>query len=411
MLSNITINQGRLWDSIMEMAKIGATAKGGCNRLALTDLDREARELFISWCKDAGCSITIDRMGNIFARRPGRNSALDPVAFGSHLDTQPTGGKFDGVFGVLAGLEVVRTLNDHSYETDAPLEIVVWTNEEGSRFAPAMIASGVFAGVFSEEYGMSRADLDGKTIGEELNRIGYRGEAPCGGRPFKALFEAHIEQGPILEAENKTIGAVTGIQGIRWFECTVTGNESHAGTTPMTMRRDALLGVARIVDEINLIAKAHAPDAVSTVGLLQVHPNSRNVIPGSVFFTVDLRHADADVLREMADELQEAVNRVTSELSLTHDLHEIWYSPPAPFDKSCIESVRRAAEEAGYAYRDIVSGAGHDAGNISKVAPTAMIFVPCAGGISHNESESATPEDLAAGCNVLLRAVLTHASA
>jgi len=411
MLSNITINQARLWDSIMEMAKIGATAKGGCNRLALTDLDREGRDLFISWCKDAGCSITIDSMGNIFARRPGKNDALEPVAFGSHLDTQPTGGKFDGVFGVLAGLEVVRTLNDHSYETDTPLEIVVWTNEEGSRFAPAMIASGVFAGVFTEDYGMSRADLDGKTIGEELNRIGYRGDAPCGGRPFKALFEAHIEQGPILEAENKTIGAVTGIQGIRWFECTVTGNESHAGTTPMTMRRDALLGVARIVDEINLIAKGHAPDAVSTVGLLQVHPNSRNVIPGSVFFTVDLRHADAHVLREMADELYEVVNRVTSELSLTHDLHEIWYSPPAPFDKSCIESVRRAAEEAGYAYRDIVSGAGHDAGNISKVAPTAMIFVPCAGGISHNESESATPEDLAAGCNVLLRAVLAHASA
>ncbi len=411
MLSNITINQARLWDSIMEMAKIGATAKGGCNRLALTDLDREGRDLFISWCKDAGCSITIDSMGNIFARRAGKNDALEPVAFGSHLDTQPTGGKFDGVFGVLAGLEVVRTLNDHSYETDTPLEIVVWTNEEGSRFAPAMIASGVFAGVFTEDYGMSRADLDGKTIGEELNRIGYRGDAPCGGRPFKALFEAHIEQGPILEAENKTIGAVTGIQGIRWFECTVTGNESHAGTTPMTMRRDALLGVARVVDEINLIAKAHAPDAVSTVGLLQVHPNSRNVIPGSVFFTVDLRHPDAEVLRDMADELQEAINRVTSELSLTHDLHEIWYSPPAPFDKSCIESVRRAAEEAGYSYRDIISGAGHDAGNISKVAPTAMIFVPCAGGISHNESESATPEDLAAGCNVLLRAVLAHASA
>jgi N-carbamoyl-L-amino-acid hydrolase len=411
MLSNIKINQGRLWDSIMEMAKIGATPKGGCNRLALTDLDRQGRDLFISWCKEAGCSVTVDRMGNIFARRPGKKNSLEAVGCGSHLDTQPTGGKFDGVFGVLAALEVVRTLNDHAYETDAPIEVAVWTNEEGSRFAPAMIASGVFAGAFSEEYGMSREDLDGKTIGEELDRIGYRGEAPCGGRPFKAFFEAHIEQGPILEAENKTIGVVTGIQGIRWFECTVTGNESHAGTTPMSMRRDALLGAARIVDEINLIAKAHAPNAVSTVGLLQVHPNSRNVIPGSVFFTADLRHPDDAVLAEMAGDLEAIVDRLTSDLGLTHDLHEIWYSPPAPFDKSCIASVRNAAEKAGYAHRDIVSGAGHDAGYISKVAPTAMIFVPCAGGISHNESESATPEDLEAGCNVLLRAVLAHASA
>jgi N-carbamoyl-L-amino-acid hydrolase len=411
MLSNIQINQSRLWDSIMEMAEIGATSKGGCNRLALTDLDRQGRDLFISWCREAGCTISIDRMGNIFARRPGKDGTLDPVVFGSHLDTQPTGGKFDGVFGVLAALEVVRTLNDHSYETDAPLEVAVWTNEEGSRFAPAMIASGVFAGVFTEDYGMSRADLDGKTIGEELERIGYKGEAPCGGRPFRAFFEAHIEQGPILEAENKTIGVVTGIQGIRWFECTVTGNESHAGTTPMTMRRDALLGAARMIEEINLIAEAHAPDAVSTVGLLQVHPNSRNVIPGSVFLTVDLRHPDDAVLNEMAHELEAIADRVTQELRLTHNLHEIWYSPPAPFDKTCIASVRRAAEDAGYAHRDIISGAGHDAGYISRVAPTAMIFVPCAGGISHNESESATPEDLAAGCNVLLRAVLAHSAA
>src|SRR5258706_1519510 len=411
MLTNIKINQDRLWDSIMEMAKIGATPKGGCNRLALTDLDKQGRDLFISWCKAAGCAITVDRMGNIFARRSGKNDALDPVALGSHLDTQPTGGKFDGVFGVLAALEVVRTLNDHAYETYCPIEVAGWTNEEGLRFAPAMIVSGVFAGVFSEDYGMSRADLDGKTIGEELVRIGYRGEAPCGKRPFKAFFEAHIEQGPILEAENKTIGVVSGIQGIRWFECTVTGQESHAGTTPMKMRRDGLLGVARIVDEINLIAQVHAPDAVSTVGLLHVSPNSRNVIPGSVFFAVDLRHPDDAVLLEMANDLEAIVDRVTSELKLTHNLQEIWYSPPAPFDKACIASVRRAAEEGGYAHRDIVSGAGHDAGNISRVAPTAMIFVPCAGGISHNESESATPEDLAAGCNVLLRAVLEHASA
>ncbi len=392
------------------MAKIGATPKGGCNRLALTDLDRQARDLFIAWCKEAGCAVSVDSMGNIFARREGKHNTAEPVVCGSHLDTQPTGGKFDGAFGVLAALEVVRALNDHAYETDAPIEVAVWTNEEGSRFAPAMIASGVFAGVFSEDYGLSRADLDGKTIGEELARIGYRGEVPCGGRRFKAFFEAHIEQGPILEAENKTIGVVTGIQGIRWFECTIAGNESHAGTTPMAMRRDALLGASRIVDRLNGIALAHAPDAVATTGLLQVHPNSRNVIPGSVFFAVDLRHPDDAVLAEMAKELFATVDAVTAELMLTHDLHEIWHNPPVPFDRACVDSVRRAAEEAGYPYREIISGAGHDAGNIAKVAPTAMIFVPCAGGISHNEAESAKPEDLAAGCNVLLRAVLAHAS-
>ncbi len=411
MLKNIQVNKERLWDSLMEMAQIGGTEKGGCARLALTDLDRQGRDLFVRWCREAGCTITVDRMGNIFARRPGRNNDLPPVVCGSHLDTQPTGGKFDGVFGVLAGLEVIRTLNDYKYETDAPVEVSVWTNEEGSRFAPAMVASGVFAGVFTEEYGLSRADLDGKTMGEELERIGYKGDLAVGGRPFKAFFEAHIEQGPILEAEKKTIGIVQGIQGIRWFECTVTGVESHAGTTPMNRRKDAMLGVSRIVDRINKIALGHAPFAVSTVGLVKVNPNSRNVIPGSVFFSVDLRHPDDATLLAMKAELEAATNDVCAELGLTHDLHEIWYNPPAPFDPDCIASVRQAAEEAGYSHMDIVSGAGHDAGYLCKVAPTAMVFVPCEDGISHNEVENATPEDLAAGCNVLMRAMLAHASA
>jgi len=410
-LKNIQVNKERLWDSLMEMAKIGGTEKGGCARLALTDLDRDGRDLFVRWCKEAGCTVTVDRMGNIFARRAGKNNDLPPVVCGSHLDTQPTGGKFDGVFGVLAGLEVIRTLNDYNYETDAPVEVSVWTNEEGSRFAPAMVASGVFAGVFTEEYGLSRADLDGRTMGEELDRIGYKGDLAVGGRPFKAFFEAHIEQGPILEAEKKTIGIVQGIQGIRWFECTVTGVESHAGTTPMNRRKDAMLGVSRIVEKINAIALAHAPFAVSTVGLVKVNPNSRNVIPGSVFFSVDLRHPDDATLLAMKAELEAATNAVCTELGLTHDLHEIWYNPPAPFDKDCIASVRQAAEEAGYSHMDIVSGAGHDAGYICKVAPTAMVFVPCEDGISHNEVENATPEDLAAGCNVLMRAMLAHASA
>ena len=406
---NLQINQQRLWDSLMAMAKIGATEKGGNKRLALTDLDREGRDLFVRWCKEAGCAVSVDRMGNIFARRQGR-ADLPPVVTGSHLDTQPTGGKFDGVYGVLAGLEVVRTLNDFNYETDAPVEVTVWTNEEGSRFAPAMVASGVFAGVFTEEYGLSRADADGKTIGEELKRIGYFGEQKVGGRPFKAFFEAHIEQGPILEAERKTIGVVQGIQGIRWFDVTITGRESHAGTTPMNRRKDALLGAARIIDRVNAIALAHPP-GVSTVGMARVAPNSRNTIPGSVFFSVDLRHPRDEVLVRMKSDLEAALREICDALGLSGTCVEIWHSPAAHYHPDCIDAVRRAADALGYAQRDIVSGAGHDAGYISRVAPVGMIFVPCADGISHNEVESATPEDLAAGCNVLLRAMLDHASA
>jgi N-carbamoyl-L-amino-acid hydrolase len=348
-------------------------------------------------------------MGNIFARRKGKRDDLPPVVAGSHLDTQPTGGKFDGVYGVLAGLEIVRTLNDVGFETEAPIEIAVWTNEEGSRFAPAMVASGVFAGIFTEEYGHARADLDGRTIGEELKRIGYFGEAQVGGRPFRAFFEAHIEQGPILEAEKKTIGVVQGIQGIRWFEATVTGSESHAGTTPMNRRKDALLGSAILIERINRISLDHPP-GVSTVGLLQVSPNSRNTIPGSVFFTVDLRHPEDSALAAMTAALQAAFDEVCGQHGLVGECREIWNSPAIHYDRDCIAAVRKAAEELGYPHRDIVSGAGHDAGYISRVAPTGMIFVPCADGISHNEVESATPQDLAAGCNVLLRAMLAQAA-
>jgi beta-ureidopropionase / N-carbamoyl-L-amino-acid hydrolase len=406
---NIQINGERLWDSLMAMAEIGATAKGGSKRLALSDLDREGRDLFVRWCQEAGCAVTVDRMGNIFARRKGKRDDLPPVVCGSHLDTQPTGGKFDGVYGVLAGLEIIRTLNDFNYETDAPIEVSVWTNEEGSRFAPAMVGSGVFAGVFTEEYGRGRADLDGKTMGEELKRIGYLGDRAAGGRKFKAFFEAHIEQGPILEAEKKTIGVVQGIQGIRWFEATVTGAESHAGTTPMNRRKDALLGVARIVERINRIA-LDFPPGVSTVGLMTVSPNSRNTIPGSVFFTVDLRHPDDDVLLKMQARLETELAEVCGALGLSVDNKEIWWSPAVHYDEGCIGAVRKAAADLGFAHRDIVSGAGHDAGYIARVAPVGMVFVPCKDGISHNEIEDAKPDDLAAGCNVLMRAMLAHAA-
>ncbi|SES34797.1 MULTISPECIES: Zn-dependent hydrolase [Halopseudomonas] len=404
------INQQRLWQSLMDMGEIGGTEKGGVCRLALTDLDKQARDLFVQWCKDAGCTIRIDKMGNIFAHRAGLDDSLPPVVMGSHLDTQPTGGKFDGIYGVLAGLEVIRTLNDKGMETRAPIEASVWTNEEGSRFPPAMVASGVFAGVFELDYGLSRADLDGKTMGQELERIGYNGPDDVGGRPFKAFFEAHIEQGPILEDEKKQIGVVTDAQGQRWYEITLTGQESHAGPTPMSRRRDALVGAARLIDQVNKIGLAHQPNACATVGLLQVFPNSRNVIPGQVFFTVDFRHPDADVLAKMDQALRETADSVTTELGLEMAFEQIWYSPPVPFDTDCVALVRQAATDFGYSHRDIVSGAGHDACYISRVAPTAMVFVPCENGISHNEAENATPEDLAAGCNVLFQAVVERAN-
>jgi len=408
---NLRTDGKRLWDSLMEMAQIGRTEKGGVCRLALTDLDKQSRDLFARWCEDAGCTMTVDAMGNMFARRPGRNNDLPPIMTGSHLDSQPTGGKYDGVYGVLAGLEVVRTLNDLNIETEAPVEVAVWTNEEGSRFAPAMVASGVFAGVFDLEYGLSRADLDGKTMGEELERIGYAGDQPMGGRDIGAYFEAHIEQGPILENEEKTVGVVVGAQGQRWYEITLTGQEAHAGPTPMLSRKDALVGAARIVGEVNRIGLANQPNACATVGLLNVSPNSRNVIPGTVFFAVDFRHPDDDVLKGMNDELRSAAAAVADDIGLEMELEEIWYSPPVVFDADCVSAVRGAAQRGGIEHMDIVSGAGHDACYLARVAPTAMIFVPCENGISHNEIEEATPADLEAGCNVLLQAMIERANA
>ena len=409
-MTKLKINETRLWNSLMEMAKIGATAKGGVCRLALTDLDREGRDLFVKWCKEAGCTVTVDFMGNIFARRPGRNNALAPVGTGSHLDSQPTGGRFDGVYGVLAGLEVIRTLNDLGIETERPLEASVWTNEEGSRFAPAMVASGVYAGVFTLDYGLSRADADGKTMGEELKRIGYAGTEPVGGRAVHAFFETHIEQGPILEAEGQTIGVVTDAQGQRWYELVLTGQESHAGPTPMPVRRDALLGAAKIIQLVNEIGLKHAPVAVSTVGMLNNYPNSRNVIPGKVFLTIDFRCPDNAELTKMDGELKAGVARIAAESRLEHELKQIFQYDCVHFDESCVAMVRAGAQQLGYSTRNIVSGAGHDACYMSKVTPTAMIFVPCIGGISHNEIEDAKPEWISAGGNVLLHAMLAKAN-
>ena len=406
---NLRIDGQRLWESLMEMAKIGATEKGGVCRLALTDLDRESRDLFIEWCEAVGCSIKIDKMGNIFARRPGRNNDLAPVITGSHLDSQPTGGRFDGVYGVLSGLEVLRTLNDLGYETERPVEVAVWTNEEGSRFAPAMVASGVFGGVYDLEYGLSRPDQDGKTMGEELERIGYAGSEEVGGRDVHAYFEAHIEQGPILEDEELTIGVVTDAQGQRWYEATLTGVESHAGPTPMPVRKDALLGAARVVDLVNRIGLDNAPVACATVGMMNVFPNSRNVIPGQVFMTIDFRHPDDDVLAGMDAALRAGVRDIVDGIGLELEIEQIFYFAPIHFDEDCVSAVREGTTNCGYSMRDMVSGAGHDACFVSKVAPTSMIFIPCIDGISHNEVEDAKPEWVTAGCDVLLHAILEKA--
>src|SRR3984957_4223774 len=403
---NITVNGDRMWDTIMETAQIGGTPKGGICRLTLTDLDRQVRDWFRAACEAAGCEVSVDDMGNIFARRPGRDPTLPPIAIGSHLDTQPTGGKYDGIIGVLSGLEVLRTLNDQGYETNAPIEVIDWTNEEGSRFAPAMLSSGVFAGVFDTNYAYTREDREGRRFGEELTRIGYKGDVPCGSHALGAHFELHIEQGPILEAEARTIGVVTGVQGMRWYEVTVTGTESHAGSTPMRLRRDALLGAGRMVAAINDVGWSHAPDAVATVGLLESRPNSRNVVPGSVFFSIDLRHPDDAVVSAMEAEMREALRRIAADSGLEIAIECVWDSPAVRFDADCIASVRRAAELAGYPSRDIVSGAGHDSAYIARVAPTTMVFVPCEKGLSHNEAEHAEKSDVVAGANVLLRAVL-----
>ncbi|MCE8043496.1 Zn-dependent hydrolase [Halomonas daqingensis] len=406
MNADIRINKDRLWERIMAMAEIGATELGGSCRLALTEEDRQGRDLFIKWCREIGCEIKIDRMGNIFARRQGGNPCRLPIACGSHLDTQPHGGKFDGVFGVLAGIEIFETLNENNVMTDSPLEICVWTNEEGSRFAPPMISSGVFGGSYDLEYALSREDADGVTLGEALETIGYAGKLPCGEHPLGAFIEIHIEQGPVLERNEETIGVVTGVQGTRWYQVVFQGQDAHTGSTPMPGRRDALVSAARAIIAIKEIAMDQSPDAVATVGRIENSPNSHNTIPGEVKLTVDMRHFDARTLDAMEGQLHEIVNAAALKESTTVEITRISNTPSIYFDKHCITAVEEATHTLCYRYRKLISGAGHDACHISRVAPTSMIFVPCAGGLSHNEAESAESEDLAAGANVLLHAML-----
>ncbi|HET7547638.1 MAG TPA: Zn-dependent hydrolase [Usitatibacter sp.] len=408
-LTDLSIDAARLWQSLMDLASIGATSLGGVRRITLTDLDRQGRDRLVEWFKAAGLEVRVDPIGNIFGRRAGRDASRPPVVAGSHIDTQPSGGKFDGAYGVLAGLEVVRTLNDHGVQTEAPIEVAVWTNEEGSRFTPVMMGSGVFAGAFSLEHAISRTDIDGKSVGDELKRIGYAGSAPLG-TPIAAYFEAHIEQGPILEETRNTIGIVTGALGQRWFDVTVTGMNAHAGPTPMNLRKDALLAASRLVGEVNRIALGEAPHGRGTVGFMQVSPNSRNVVPGEVKFSVDFRHPDDGGLARMEEALRAACGRVGSECKVAVRLEQVASFPPCRFDAQCVVAVREGARKSGYPSLDIVSGAGHDAVYVARVAPTAMIFVPCKDGLSHNELEDAKPEHLAAGCDVLLHAMLSRAN-
>lgn len=407
-LAALRIDGARLWQSLMDLAQIGATPKGGVCRIALTDLDRQGRDLFVRWARGAGCSIRVDAIGNIFARRAGQDDNLPPVMTGSHIDTQPTGGKFDGNYGVLAGLEVVRTLNAAGVRTRAPIEVAVWTNEEGSRFVPVMMGSGVFAGAFTLEHALVQRDAQGVSVGEALASIGYAGQA--GPAPaVSAYFEAHIEQGPVLENHQRVIGVVTAALGQRWYDVSVQGMEAHAGPTPMELRRDALLAASELVLEVNRIAVERAPHARSTVGTIEVFPNSRNVIPGRATLSVDLRAPDDAQLLDMDAALRAACARIAGARGLQITVEQVVYFPPQPFTPQWVQAVRANAGDLGYSHMDVVSGAGHDAVYLARVGPAAMIFVPCDNGISHNEIENADPTHLEAGCNVLLRAVLAAA--
>lgn len=406
---NLRINGDRLWDSLMEMAKIGPGVRGGNNRQTLTDSDREGRLLFQRWCEEAGMTVAVDSMGNMFARREGSDGSLDPVMMGSHLDTQPTGGKYDGVLGVLGALEVVRSLNDLGIRTKRPIEVVNWTNEEGTRFAPAMVASGVFAGRFTEEWAKSRKDAEGKLLGDELKRIGFEGPEPVGSRKLHALLELHIEQGPILEDEGIDIGVVTHGQGLKWLQITLTGKEAHTGSTPMPKRVNAGLGAARIVQLVDEVAWSYAPLAVGAVGHMEVYPNSRNIIQGKVVFTVDIRHPEKDVIADMDRRIRAGAEQIAADLKLGIEIEEVGAFDPVAFDGTLLDRIRRAADRLGYSHRDIVSGAGHDACWINRVAPTAMIFCPCVDGLSHNEDEEISREWAAAGTDVLLHAALETA--
>ncbi|KPQ06407.1 MAG: N-carbamoyl-L-amino-acid hydrolase [Rhodobacteraceae bacterium HLUCCA12] len=407
--ANLRINPDRLWDSIMEMARIGPGVAGGNNRQTLTDEDAEGRALFQKWCEEAGCTMGVDEMGTMFAMRPGEDPDALPVYVGSHLDTQPTGGKYDGVLGVLGGLEVVRSLNDLGIKTRHPIVVTNWTNEEGTRFAPAMLASGVFAGVLDRDWAYDRVDAKGKRFGDELERIGWKGDEKVGTRKMHAFFELHIEQGPILEAEGKDVGVVTHGQGLRWVQCTVTGKGQHTGSTPMYMRRNAGRGLARVTELVHEIALKHQPNAVGAIGHIDVYPNSRNIIPEKVVFTVDFRSHVLETLEAMVDELNTRAPGLCADIGLKFSAEVVGFFDPPAFDPTLVDRVRNAADRLGYSHMDLISGAGHDACWINRLYPTTMVMCPCVDGLSHNEAEEISKDWAQAGADVLFHAVLETA--
>ncbi|WP_420860409.1 Zn-dependent hydrolase [Algirhabdus cladophorae] len=406
---NMKINAERLWDSLMEMAQIGPGVAGGNNRQTVTDEDSQGRHLFADWCAAAGMTMGVDQMGNMFARREGTDMDALPVYVGSHLDTQPTGGKYDGVLGVLGGLEIIRSMNDLGIRTKHPIVVTNFTNEEGTRFAPAMLASGVFAGIHTQDWAYGREDAEGLKFGDELERIGWKGDEEVGARQMHAFFELHIEQGPILEAEGRDVGVVTHGQGLSWTQVTITGKDSHTGSTPMPMRKNAGLGMARVLQKVDEIAWSHAPHAVGAAGHIDVHPNSRNVIPGRVVFTVDFRSPDLTVIEDMEKRLKIETDAICKEMGLDVTYEKVGGFDPVKFDEGCVTAVRAAAERLGHSHMDLISGAGHDACWINRVAPTAMVMCPCVDGLSHNEAEEISPDWAAAGANVLFHAVMETA--
>ncbi|QFT83660.1 N-carbamoyl-L-amino acid hydrolase [Halomonas sp. THAF12] len=406
----ISIDDQRLWSTLMAMAEIGPTANGGSCRLALTPEDAAGRRLLLDWCETIGCTWRVDRVGNLFIRRAGRRDDLDPVATGSHLDTQPKGGRFDGILGVLAGLEVFRALHDQGVVTERPLELVVWTNEEGSRFAPAMVASGTFAGEFAVEETLARRDADGVTLGEALEACGFAGDMPVGEPRLDGFFELHIEQGPVLEDADESIGVVTGVQGMRWFDVTFSGQPAHAGPTPMRLRHDALAAAARLIDRLQTHALADdSGNTKVTFGCLDIETASRNVIPGEVRLTVDLRHVVEGELDALQARFEHELAAAAETYGVAVSQQRVWLSPVVDFAPECIAAVEAATRAQAVPYRRMMSGAGHDAVYVSRVAPTSMIFIPCRDGISHNEAEYATPEHCALGAQVLCDAMLTRA--
>ncbi len=407
--SNLQVDGDRLWNALMDMAEIGPGVAGGNNRQTLTDEDAEGRRLFQRWCEDAGMHVAVDSMGNMFAERPGQEADATPVYLGSHLDTQPTGGRYDGVLGVLGALEVVRSLNDMNIRTRRPIVVTNWTNEEGTRFAPAMLASGVFAGIHEEEWAKDRVDAKGKRFGDELRRIGFEGDEKVGARKIGAFFELHIEQGPILEDEGVDIGVVTHGQGLYWLQVTLTGRSAHTGSTPMPKRRNAGLGMARVTELVHEVAMDHQPDAVGAIGHVEVYPNSRNIIVGKAVFTIDIRSPDRDTLEAMRARIEEGIDRIAEAMDIGAETEIVGHFDPVTFDEGCVAAIRSAAEKLGLSHRDIVSGAGHDACWINRVAPTAMVMCPCVDGLSHNEAEEITRDWARNGANVLLNAVVETA--